>query len=184
MLKPGVRGFTGLVSASGTTQWDCWYGPLLLTELRLELNMDGSVLVRSTDVLAVWRECGRGNGLELELDMVGVADVMDQCRSELVRMGTSSSSSGLVRDSVDMRLLVRGYEYISSWPPSVRDGPDLTAISTLLVIDGIGLELIEKQRKKTNKVAAPKHRRRPCRDFLTWAAGAGDCFRRLSPHHA
>jgi len=33
---------------------------------------------RSSDVWAVWRECGLPNGFELMLDVVGVAEEMDE----------------------------------------------------------------------------------------------------------
>ena len=62
-------------------------------------------MLRSTDVLAVWAD--RGNVWELVLDVVGVADVMDQFRMELDRGGISSSSSNGGRGS-EVKLFVRG----------------------------------------------------------------------------
>ena len=62
-------------------------------------------MLRSTDVLAVWAD--RGNVWELVLDVVGVADVMDQFRMELDRGGISSSSSKGGRGS-EVKLFVRG----------------------------------------------------------------------------
>ncbi len=96
MLKPGDFVFPGLLA---------W---LLLSELRLELTTEGSVLLRSTEVFAVWRESGLVNVLELALEVVGVVEEMDQWRMELVRMGTCPSiSPSFDIGGIDTRLLVR-----------------------------------------------------------------------------
>ena len=65
---------------------------VVFNEVRLADLME-KPLLRSTDVPAVWRECA--NELELVLEIVGVCEVMDQCRRLLVRMGTESATSSL-----------------------------------------------------------------------------------------
>ncbi len=102
MLKPGVRAFSSLWTWLSGAGQEC-------SELRLDAKTEGGVLLRSTDVLAVWRDCELAKGLELVLDMVGVAEVMDQFRRELVRIGTSSiSSKRVLLEAGDFRLCVRG----------------------------------------------------------------------------
>jgi len=60
--------------------------------------MEGAPWLRSIDVLAVWRDCGRWNGLELVSEVVGVADEVDHPRRlRVLNVACSEPSSKWVR---------------------------------------------------------------------------------------
>lgn len=76
-------------------------------ELRLEFLIE-NVFPRSTEVVAVCRDCGLWKGLELVSDVVGVAEEIDQLRRLLVRRGTTSESSSVFNlRKLEVRLFVR-----------------------------------------------------------------------------
>lgn len=61
-------------------------------------------LPRSTDVVAVFRDCGLWKGLELVSEAVGVVEDMDQLRRLLERGGMTSGRSSVL--SSDVRLFL------------------------------------------------------------------------------
>lgn len=75
MLKVVDLGVCGVVGAVTT-------GGVVFREVRLEdFLSEEEALLRSTEVLVVWRDCGRWKGLELLVsDMVAVAEEADQAR--------------------------------------------------------------------------------------------------------
>lgn len=125
MLKPapGVAASTGDGSAlSRAVQNEVWSAVPLCNELQLSF-MNEDMVARSTDVVAVCLDCGRGN--ELVLDMVGVAEDIDQWRRLLVRIGTCSQiSSSLLFFRGDPLFFNR-----SSWL-SRHEGPFLITSAT------------------------------------------------------
>ena len=86
----GEEGEEGAVTSGG-----------LVREVRLEALREEEALLRSTEVLIVWREWGRWKGLELVSDTVAVAEEADQAR-RLRGLGGEMGSWVGVWDSWDV----------------------------------------------------------------------------------
>jgi hypothetical protein len=87
MLNPPDLGVIGgpITETPPTLSKDAWLA--FLSE---------NIFPKSTEVVAVWGDCGLGKGLELVSDVVGVVEDIDQFRRLLVRIGTTSHSSSVL----------------------------------------------------------------------------------------